>query len=83
MPMQALARESYLRLIELLDHQVSAHVLFYADTIDSSTIDVLCTCADPKAGAPARHAAWQRTPTIGRPCRGFSGPRCSRRRPKL
>jgi hypothetical protein len=41
MPSYVLARESYRRLIELLDHQASAHLLFYADRIDTSIIELL------------------------------------------
>ena len=38
MPLQVLAKESYCRLIELLDHHPSAHLLFYANTIDDSVL---------------------------------------------
>jgi hypothetical protein len=41
MPFHALAKESYQRLIELFEHEASAHLLFYADLIDDSVIDLL------------------------------------------
>jgi hypothetical protein len=41
MPSYVLARESYRHLIELLDHQASAHLLFYPDNIDNSIIELL------------------------------------------
>lgn len=41
MPPQVLAKESYRRLIELLDHADSGYLLFYADVIDDSIIELL------------------------------------------
>jgi hypothetical protein len=52
MPSEVLAKESYCRLIELLDHPASAHLLFYSDTIDDSVIDILY-----KVPAPLRRPA--------------------------
>jgi hypothetical protein len=47
MPLQVLAKESYCRLIELLDHQLSAHLLFYADKIDDSVVELLYNVPAP------------------------------------
>jgi hypothetical protein len=52
LPPHVLSKGSYCRLIELLDHLPSAHLLFYADTIDDSVIDLLY-----KVPAPLRRPA--------------------------
>ena len=47
MPEKVLARDSYHRLIELLDHRSTAKLLFHIDKIDNALIDLLYQTPPP------------------------------------